>query len=139
MYRALFLGIGSLALGASTPPPETVTPAFRHAIPNIPGKTVLAAMVDYPPGGASPPHRHPASAFIVAYVLSGEIRSAVDGSPPQIYRAGESWVEAPGAHHTISRNASATAPARLMAIFIVNTEERNLVVPDHGGTTKPLN
>ncbi|MEG3177738.1 cupin domain-containing protein [Sphingomonas sp. RB3P16] len=94
-------------------------------------------MVDYPPAGASPAHRHPASAFIVAYVLSGEIRSSVNGAPARIYRAGESWVEAPGAHHTVSENASATAPARLMATFIMNSNERDLVVPDRNDAPKP--
>jgi len=33
---------------------ETVTPNFQHAIPNIPGKSLTAVVVDYPPGAASP-------------------------------------------------------------------------------------
>lgn len=131
MYRTSLILLGSVAVTASAPLPETVSPAFHYEIPNIPGKTVLAAIVDYPPGGVSPAHRHPKSAFIIAYVLSGEIRSAVDGEPTRVYRPGESWVELPGAHHTVSENTSASAPARLMAIFIMNSGESKLVLPDH--------
>ena len=112
------------------PPAETVVPIFRQAIPNVPGKSLIAAVVTYPPGGASPAHTHPASAFIYAYVLSGEIRSQVDAAPARTYRPGESWQEVPGAHHTVSANASRTKPAQLLAIFVVNTGDEPLVVPD---------
>jgi len=49
---------------------EKVTRNFEQAIPNIPGKSLNAVVVDYPPGGASPPHTHAKSAFIYAYVIS---------------------------------------------------------------------
>ena len=111
-------------------PAETVTPTFTQAIPNVPGKSLIAALVTYPPGGASPAHTHAPSAFIYAYVLSGEIRSQVDGGPVRIYRPGESWYEAPGAHHAVSENASRTKPAKLLAIFVVNSGEEPLVIPD---------
>ena len=52
---------------------ETVMPKFDQAIPNIPGKSLVVVEVDYAPGAASPPHRHAKSAFIYAYVISGEI------------------------------------------------------------------
>jgi hypothetical protein len=42
---------------------ETVTTNFEHAIHNIPGKSVVAQVVDYAPGGASPSHEHAKSAF----------------------------------------------------------------------------
>ena len=51
----------------------------------------------------------PSSAFVLGYVLSGQIRSQVDGGQVRVYRAGESWKENPGALHGISENASATA------------------------------
>jgi len=110
---------------------ETITPLFKSDLPNVPGKALLAAEVSFPPGAASPPHRHPKSAFIYAYVLSGEIISAVGDEPPRLYRAGESWHEDPGAHHTITRNASKEKPAKLLVIFVADPGERQLVVPDH--------
>jgi quercetin dioxygenase-like cupin family protein len=102
------------------------TPAFRQAIPNIPGKSLITVVVDYAPGAKSPPHHHAGSAFVAAYVLSGAIRSQVDDQPARIYRASESWFEAPGAHHKISENASTSEPARLLAIFVADSGEAAL-------------
>ena len=109
---------------------ETVTPVFEHELPNVPGKSLIAFEVEYPAGGASPSHTHPKSAFIYAYVLSGEIVSAVDDGEPRIYRTGEGWYEVPGAHHRVSRNASKTEPAKLLAIFVMDPGERQVVLPD---------
>lgn len=108
----------------------TVQPVFNQAVPNIPGKRLVSVLVTYAPGGASPSHRHAGSAFIFAYVLSGEIRSQVDEGPVTVYRAGESWFEAPGAHHRVSENASQTEPASLLAVFVVDSGEAPLTIPD---------
>lgn len=108
----------------------TVTPIFAHAIPNIPGKSLKAVVVEYPPGGSTPAHRHAPSAFIYAHVLSGEIRSQVDGAPARVYHAGEGFYETPGAHHGVSENASATQPAKLLAIFVVDSDDENLTTLD---------
>jgi quercetin dioxygenase-like cupin family protein len=109
---------------------ETITPAFAEAIANVPGKKMTALVVDYAPGGKSSPHRH-GKAFVVAYVLSGAIRSGVDGKEAQVFHAGEHWIEKPGAHHTVSENASDTEPARLLAIFVADTNDNKLVTFDH--------
>jgi quercetin dioxygenase-like cupin family protein len=105
---------------------ETVTPHFEHAIPNIPGKSLTAFVVDYAPGGASPAHVHSKSGFVFAYVVSGAIESQVNGGPKRVYHAGESWYEDPGSHHNVSRNASATEPARLLAVFVADTGDKEL-------------
>jgi quercetin dioxygenase-like cupin family protein len=109
---------------------ETVRPAFQHRISNVPGKSLVALVVNYPPGGRSLAHHHASSAFIYAYVLTGAIKSGLDGEPPQIYRAGESFHEEPGAYHQISENASESEPASLLAVFIVDTEDRPLTKSD---------
>jgi quercetin dioxygenase-like cupin family protein len=109
---------------------ETITPAFAEAIANVPGKKMTALVVDYAPGGKSSPHRH-GKAFVVAYVLSGAIRSGVDGKEARVFHAGEHWIEKPGAHHTVSENASDTEPARLLAIFVADTNDNKLVTFDH--------
>ncbi|GJH30039.1 cupin domain-containing protein [Caballeronia novacaledonica] len=108
---------------------QTVIKNFDAAIPNIPGKSLIAVEVDYPPGTASPPHTHAKSAFIYAYVIRGAIESKVDDGETRIYRAGESWSEPPGATHSISRNASKTQPATLLAIFILDTHDKTLTTP----------
>ena len=109
---------------------ETVTVAADEPIPNLPGKRLVSHVVDYPPAARSAPHRHAGSAFIYAYVLSGEIKSQVDGEPGRVYRAGEAWFESPGAHHRVSENASDTEPARLLAVLIVDVGVEQLVIPD---------
>lgn len=137
MHLRFFAVAGWLAVlaapaAAQTAQPhhETVTPTFQHAIPNIPGKNLLSVVVDYPPGGKTEPHHHAASAFIYAYVLSGAIRSQVDDGPAKVYRAGESFFEMPGAHHRVSENASATEPARLLAVFVVDAGDTPLTTTD---------
>jgi quercetin dioxygenase-like cupin family protein len=115
---------------ASAQQRETVTPQFSHALPNAPGKSLIAVTVDYPPGAKSGPHTHAKSAFIYGYVVSGEIRSQVDDEPAKVYRAGEAFYEMPGAHHKISENASDSEPARLLAVFVVDANETTLTTPD---------
>jgi quercetin dioxygenase-like cupin family protein len=108
---------------------ETVTTNFEHVIPNIPGKSLIAAVVDYAPGGASPSHEHAKSAFIYAYVVSGAIESQVNDGPKRVYRAGEGFFEEPGSLHRVSRNASKTEPAKLLAVFVVDTNDKALTTP----------
>ena len=107
-----------------------VTLVFDQGLPNVPGKSLRAVLVEYGPGGGSPSHRHPSSAFIYARVLEGAIRSKVNDAPERTYQAGESWTEQPGDHHQVSRNASPTAPAKLLAVFVVDTSDRRIVIPD---------
>lgn len=120
------LAAHALAHGGQT---ETVVPKFDQAIPNIPGKSLIVVEVDYAPGAASPSHTHAKSAFIYAYILSGEIESKVNDGETRIYKAGESWSETPGARHQISRNASKTEPAKLLAVFVVDSDDKPLTAP----------
>ena len=109
---------------------EHVKPVFQQKLPNVPGKSMIAAIVTYDPGGNSPPHHHAGSAFIYAQVLSGSIRSKVDDAPVRIYKTGESFYEAPGSKHSISENASKKVPASLLAVFIVDSDDNKLTMPD---------
>jgi quercetin dioxygenase-like cupin family protein len=102
---------------------------YDHVLPNVPGKSIRGVLVDYAPGGSSPAHTHPKSAFIYATVLEGAIRSKVNDGPVKTYRAGESFSEFPGDRHNVSANASTTERARLLAVFVVDTEETVLTSP----------
>jgi len=106
-----------------------VTLVYDHALPNVPGKSIKGVLVEYAPGGTSPAHTHPKSAFIYATVLEGAIRSQVNDGPVKTYRAGESFSENPGDRHSVSENASSTEPARLLAVFVVDTGETTLTTP----------
>jgi quercetin dioxygenase-like cupin family protein len=100
---------------------------FSAQLPNVPGKTLTAIVVEYGSGGSSPVHRHAGSVF--AYVLSGEIRSENSATgPSRVYRAGETFFEPPGSTHLVSANASDTDPASLLAVFVAD---------DHAQLTQP--
>src|SRR3546814_619451 len=114
---------------AAHEPNDVVKPNFEQAIPNLPGKSLIAVEVEYPPGGASVPHVHAKSAFIYAYVVSGAVASKVNDGKVRVYHAGESWSEPPGASHPVSRNASKTEPAKLLAVFVVDSDDKALTTP----------
>jgi quercetin dioxygenase-like cupin family protein len=106
-----------------------VTLVYDHILPNMPGKSVKGVLVEYGPGGSSPAHTHPKSAFIYATVLEGAIRTSVNDGPVVTYRAGQNFSEMPGDRHTVDENASKTEPAKLLAVFVVDTDEKQLLTP----------
>jgi quercetin dioxygenase-like cupin family protein len=118
--------IPASAQHASHDDKSKVTMVYDHALPNVPGKSIKGVLVEYAPGGSSPAHTHPSSAFIYATVLEGEIKSQVNNGPVKVYRAGENFSENPGDRHGVSANASTTKPARLLAVFVVDSSEKNL-------------
>ena len=129
----LGLVLTAIALGASpvlAQNGEQVKPVFEHVIPNTEGKSMVAVVVTYPPGGKSPAHHHARSAFIYAHVLSGAIRSQVGDEPAKVYQVGEGFYEVPGSHHRISENASDSEPASLLAVFVVDSKHEALTTPE---------
>jgi len=97
---------------------ETIEPVTSHALPNVPGKRVTVVRVVYGPGGFTRAHRHAGS--VTAYVTKGEIRSQLGGGAIEIFKAGQSFFEPPGAIHLVSANASNTEPAELIAVFVAD-------------------
>jgi quercetin dioxygenase-like cupin family protein len=106
-----------------------VTVVYQHELPNVPGKTIKGVLVEYGPGGRSEGHTHPASAFIYATVLEGTIASQINDGPVKTYGAGESFSEVPGDRHAVSANASKTKPAKLLAVFVVDSDSEPLISP----------
>ncbi len=93
-------------------------PIFQHDLPdiNIHNWAVTAVQVDYAPGQKSNAHRHPG--ITIAYVLEGQVVSKVGDEPEKTYATGEMWIEYPNALHSVSRNASDSKPAKLLAILL---------------------
>jgi quercetin dioxygenase-like cupin family protein len=106
------------ALAAENAPPAKVTPLMTRDLEGVPGKEMLVLIVEYPPGGVSPPHRHDASVFV--YVLEGAVTMQVAGGPLVTVRAGETFTEQPGDVHVTSANASGTAPAKFLVYMVKN-------------------
>ncbi|WP_458098413.1 cupin domain-containing protein [Roseomonas sp. WA12] len=112
--------------GFARGPPKTGDHVVRNCSHVIPGKSLVAVEVVYPPGSVSTLHHHAKSAFISAYVVSGSIRSQLEGKPPRVYKAGESIFDEPGAHHLAGENVSETEPVKLLAVFVVDTDYKEL-------------
>ena len=124
-----FIGSVSVRSGIAADKNPKATVVYDHALPNVPGKSIKGALVEYGPGDASPGHTHPRSAFIYATVLEGAIRTSVNDGPVVVYRAGQNFSEMPGDRHTLDENASKTEPAKLLAVFVVDTDEKELLTP----------
>jgi quercetin dioxygenase-like cupin family protein len=123
------LPFGSVLADAPKSKNAKVTLVYQHELPNVPGKSIKGVLVEYGPGGYSPGHTHPKSAFIYATVLEGAIRSQVNDGPVMTYEAGQSFSEMPGDRHDVSANASDTKPAKLLAVFVVDTNDTELTLP----------
>lgn len=91
---------------------------FQHDLPDLELKNwaVTVVEVHYAPGASSRAHRHPG--ITLAYVLEGQIRSQVGNAPEKVYDTGEMFMETPNQLHGVSANASATKPARLLAVLL---------------------
>jgi len=91
---------------------------FEHDLPdlNLKGWSVTVVEVSYSPGESSGAHRHPG--ITIAYVLEGEVRSKVGDDPETLYTTGQMFLETPNQVHAVSRNASTTKPARLLAVML---------------------
>jgi quercetin dioxygenase-like cupin family protein len=123
MNRRILLGSAgailaeALASGGQSGTPGRV-PVFQHDLPDVDmkGWAVTVVEVNYPPGKGSAAHRHPGLTF--AYVLEGEIVSQVGDGPETTYSAGQMFMETPNQLHGVSRNASSTKPAKLLALLL---------------------
>jgi quercetin dioxygenase-like cupin family protein len=128
IVSALVTALGLSSVTAADKGPK-VTVVYDHALPNVPGKSMKGILVEYGPGVTTGAHIHPKSAFIYATVLEGAIRTSVNDGPVVTYRAGQNFSEMPGDRHTLDENASKTEPAKLLAVFVVDTDEKELLTP----------
>ncbi|OAQ65225.1 RmlC-like jelly roll fold protein [Pochonia chlamydosporia 170] len=102
-------------------PRESLEILFDHELTDTPGKSIVGVQIKYLPNGFTPPHRH-GRATVIGIIQEGEVLSGMNGNPPKVYNPGESFIELPGCHHTVGENYSMENNARLMAIFVIDTE-----------------
>jgi quercetin dioxygenase-like cupin family protein len=125
----------------NAPGGETTATADRvvlsRSLPAMKGDDLKITLVEvaYAPGAASRAHSHPCP--VVAYVVSGAIRSQVKGEPAAVYQAGESFFEPANGVHLVSANASKTAPAKFLAYFLCDHETKLSVPPVDGAKENP--
>ncbi|MET0231104.1 MAG: cupin domain-containing protein [Rhodanobacteraceae bacterium] len=109
-------------------PPPVVRTVMTQKLPDFPGKEALMLLVEYPPGGADPVHRHDADAFV--YVIEGAVVMGVRGGTPVTLKAGESFHEGPNDVHTIGRNASKDEPAKFVVVLLKDIGKPALLPAD---------
>ena len=121
LLAELLASAGRAEAQAQTPPSSPQAPrppVFKHDLPNVTMDDweVTVSYVDYPPGRVGAAHHHPG--FVLAYVLEGSVVTKISGQGEEkTYAAGQMFYEQPGATHEVSRNASQTQPARLLAMI----------------------
>ena len=118
--------------GDGDTPHENTVQLFEKALPKMDGQTLTLHVteVHYAPGEGTPPHEHPGPTF--AYVIEGSVVSQLEGEPAKTYHQGEFFYEAPHQKHLVSKNASTTAPAKLLAYNLVegNQPVKTMLQPD---------
>src|SRR5882724_10735612 len=93
-----------------------VTPLMAKDLTEIAGKEATMSTVEYAPGASSAAHRHNAHTFV--YVLEGSVVMQVNGGKEVTLGPGQTFYESPEDVHTVSRNASATQPAKFLAFYV---------------------
>jgi quercetin dioxygenase-like cupin family protein len=89
---------------------------FQTDVADVANQEIVVLEVNYPPGNDSPVHRH--NAHTIVYVLEGTVIMAVEGREAQTLGPGEVFYESPDDIHSVSRNASATEPAKILVFFL---------------------
>jgi len=102
---------------------------IARALPALDGSHLEATIVEvsYAPGASSAAHSHPCA--VLGYVVSGTVRMQVKGEAEAIYKAGDSFYEAPNGVHQVSANASASEPAKIIAVFTCDRKTPLSIAP----------
>ena len=122
--------------GAQTPSAAR-PPVFVHDLPNVSldGWEVTVSHVDYAPGRVGAEHHH--AGFVLAYVLEGSVVTKISGQGEEkTYTVGQMFYEQPGATHEVSKNASQTQPAKLLAMIFAK-KGSTLTTPGRGAGALP--
>ncbi len=105
---------------------ENVKPLLAKDLIGLAGKQGMMLTVEYEPGASSTKHRHDAHVFV--YVVGGAVMMEVDGGKAVTLGPGETFYESPKDVHSVSKNASATKPAKFL-VFIVKDKDKPPVLP----------
>ncbi len=102
---------------AQAPQPAKVTPLVSKDLAGMAvNKEAVMLTVEYAPGATSNEHRHNAHTFV--YVLEGSLVMQVRGGTPVTLGPGQTFYESPDDIHSVSKNASATQPAKFLVFFV---------------------
>jgi len=128
------LGMGGMALAQHQHPKDGELVKVLSTLPiqeKLDGKETAVSFVEVTinPGEAGLSHRHPGPGFV--YVLEGEYELGIDDQPTRILKAGETFYEATGHLHRVSKNPSASGQTRLIAVVLHPRDAKEIAVPEH--------
>ena len=126
MKRLLLLTVLLCSPSLAQTQTSRIGPLLTKELTGIPGKEASMLTVEYPPGASSPIHRHNAHVFV--YVLEGAVIMQVKGGTEVRLTPGQTFYESPSDIHVVSRNASATEPAKFI-VFSVKDIGAPILVP----------
>jgi len=100
----------------------------RDIIEKLDGKNASVTMreVTFEPGQTDSVHRHTGPVF--GYVLEGEYEFAMNDEPLKTYNAGETFYEATGGVHRVSRNPSDKTRTRLLAVIVHPRDAKDVTI-----------
>jgi quercetin dioxygenase-like cupin family protein len=115
-FRKMILALACLMSTAVFAQQTKVTKIRSEDLANVSGKEGVMVVVEYPPGGTDPIHRHNANVFV--YVLEGSIVMQVRGGKEVTLTPGQTFYEGPEDVHVVGRNAIKTEPAKFLVFFV---------------------
>ena len=129
---ACAVGVGGMALARHDEKSgaKVTRLSRRDIVEKLDGKDarVTVEEVAIEPGGRVLPHSHTGPVF--GYVLEGEYEHALDDEPVTTYKAGETFYEPSGCVHRVTRNPSARAKTRLLAVILHPRDAEKVTVPE---------
>lgn len=114
LILSIAVAVAGFGMLSAQPAPSVKRSILLKQDMTIPGREVVMAAVELPPGAAEGRHTHPAEVY--AFVQEGTISLEVEGKPTVTLKAGDIFTIAPGQIHQAINNGSTTA--RLSAVFI---------------------
>jgi quercetin dioxygenase-like cupin family protein len=113
-------GASFLRAHAQAPAPAPGTrqiELFKTTMNDVMGRVVTIRRTERDPGSGTAPHRHPGS-HTFGYVLEGTYEIKVDDGPVRRLGPGETFYEAPGQLHAVSRNGSTKEVVKYLVIQV---------------------
>ncbi len=112
LISCLLIGIGGLAIAQQAGFKRTLLQTQDLSIPE---KVVVQAVAEFEPGVAAGRHTHPGEEM--GYVLEGQIEIKIDGQPPKMIQAGQTFFIPNGLVHD-GVNAS-SGKLKVLATYVV--------------------
>jgi quercetin dioxygenase-like cupin family protein len=112
------------AQAAGTAPTAVKRTILQKSDFSVPGREVVQALIEIPPGSRSGRHTHPGEE--AGYILEGLLVLSVDGKAPATLKAGESFfIEAERVHDAKSEGPG---PLKILGTYMV-AKDKPLATP----------